>query len=427
MTEEKKQGRWLGDLPSGAYTTAVMFGRMHIYKLAARMVWGYKRDFFYLWRKFGFRSALNLLYTKLCVPCGEGSGSGMYFFFSSIVRKWPRLAPRPRYVELEHTTICDKRCIMCEHTFWKDQEEHHTGFEDFKFMIDQVKGQRWLHLTGEGSSFLNPDFPKMLRYMREEKKVALYIVDHFSDIKEEQLRLLVELGVFGVHLSIDAATEGTYEKIRIGCRWKKVQEHIARLIEIKKELKSPLPDITFRFVILKENMHEIPAFLDMVATHATPENRKWIGSGGVRVEYVGNSEFSENKKQSVYVIPDELLKATMEKTHKYKFNTFFFHSEVPKLASIKQCIAWLEPYIMDGGYLLPCCQVLMSNSRAHLRKYAFGNLHEKSFGELWDSERYRRFRDYVNNMDKPLPVYCSTCRAFELGERLKKHGVDLNT
>ena len=426
MADEKKDKKF-ELLPAGAYTTAMMFGRSYIYKLAARMVWGYKRDFFYLWRRFGFRSALNFFYTKLFVPCGEGSGSGVYFLFGPVVRKWPALAPRPRYVELEHTTICNKRCIMCEHTFWQDQEEHHTTFDDFKRMIDQFRGLRWVHLTGEGSSYLNPDFPRMLEYMRKDKQVAVYVVDHLSDLKEQQLRDMVQMGLYGLYVSIDAATEDTYKKIRIGCNWQHVQANIRRLIELKREMNSPLPEIVTRFVVLKENLHEIPAFLDMVAEFATPENKKWVGSGGVRVEFVGNLEFKETKEQSVYRVDQTLLDEAVRKTRQYGFNTFFFHTEVAKLPSIKQCYAWLEPYVMDGGYVLPCCAVLMSNRRTDLRKHAFGNLHEQSFDAVWNSERYQRFRQYVNDMSKPVPIYCATCRAFDQKERLKAHGADPKT
>lgn len=424
---ESNNGSKFENLPAGAYTTALMFGRNYIFKVAARMAWGYKRDFFYLWRRFGLRSALNLLYTKLCVPVGEGSGSGMYFLFGPIVRRWAALAPFPRYVEIEHTTICNKRCVMCEHTFWKDQEEHHTSFDDFKCMVDQFEGLRWLHLTGEGSSFLNPEFPRMMEHVRRDKQVALYMVDHLADIGEKELRQMVNLGLYGLYVSIDAATEETYKQIRVGCNWKHMQQNIRRLIAIKKELNSPLPEIVVRFIILKQNMHEIPAFLDMVAEFATPENRKWIGSGGVRVEYVGNLEFQETKDQSVYKVKDELLVAAVNKTRQYGFNTFFFHTEVEKMPSIKQCYSWLEPYVMDGGYVLPCCAVLMSNKRTELRKYAYGNLHATPFKEIWKSERYRRFRLHINDMTKPVPIFCATCRAFAVKNRIKACGVDVET
>lgn len=415
------------DLPAGAYTTALMFGRAYIYRLAARMLWGFRRDFFYIWRKFGWRSAWSFLYTKLFVPVGEGSGSGIYFLVSPLVRRWPRLAPFPRYVEIEHTTICNKRCIMCEHTFWKDQAEHHTAFDDFKAMIDQFPGLRWVHLTGEGSSYENPDFPRMMEYVRRTKQAALYVVDHLSDIGEKELRHMVQVGLFGLYISIDAATRETYQAIRKGCIWNNVQRNIRDLIRIKKELRSPIPEICFRFIILKENLHEIPQFLDMVAGFCAAEDRRWINSGGVRIEFVGNLEFRDIQSHSVYKVTPDYLQVVVRKTREYGFNTFFFHTEVDKLASICQCYAWLEPYIMDGGYVLPCCAVLMSNSRTRLRELAFGNLHQQTMPAIWDSERYRRFRAYVNDMSQPVPSFCAMCRGFAFQERIRDKGADMQT
>lgn len=415
------------DLPAGAHTTALMFGRSYIYRLAGRMLWGFRHDFFYIWRRFGWRSAWSFLYTKLFVPAGEGSGSGLYFLFNHLVRRYPQLAPFPRYVEMEHTTICNKRCIMCEHTFWNDQAEHHTSFDDVKRMLDQFPGIRWVHLTGEGSSYQNPDFLRMMEYVRRERQAALYIVDHLSDIGENELRHMIKFGLFGVYISIDAATPDTYRQIRKGCNWKNVQQNIRDLIRLKKELKSPIPEICFRFIILKENIHEIVPFLDMVAEFATPENRPWINSGGVRVEFVGNLEFKDTLSHSVYRVPQETLREVVRKTQAYGFNTFFFHTEVDKLASIAQCYSWLEPYIMDGGYVLPCCAVLMSNSRTQLRELAFGNLHQQNFCDIWNSERYRRFRQYVNDMSKPVPSFCTICRSFAYKKRLQEKGADMKT
>lgn len=415
------------DLPAGVYTTAIMFGRPYVYKLALRILRGCWRELWYIWRSFGWRSAWSFIFTKLFVPVGEGSGSGIYFFLGPFLRRHPSLAPRPRYVEIENTTICNKQCIMCEHTFWTDQVEHHTEFADFKFMLDQFRGLRWLHTTGEGSSFLNPDFPKIMEYARREKHAALYIVDHLADVGEAELRHLVEIGLFGLYVSVDAATRETYEKIRKGCNWDSLQDNLRQIIAIKKEKHSPLPEICFRYIILKENAHEMPAFLDLIAQLATPENRPWIGAGGVRIELVGNLEFTDIKDQSVSTVARECIDAVIAKTRQYNFNTFFFHTESNKLPSIRQCYAWLEPYIMDGGYVLPCCNVLMSNRRTDLRKYAFGNLHDRTFDAIWNSERYRRFRCYVNDMSKPVPAFCAICRAFRNKERIAQHGVDLNT
>lgn len=87
-------------------------------------------------------------------------------------------------MEIEVTTVCDKQCIFCEHTFWKkeEQESRHLSFEEFKFIAGQFPVLRWVNLTGEGSAFLNKDYFKMISYLREKYDTAIYLVDHLSDI-----------------------------------------------------------------------------------------------------------------------------------------------------------------------------------------------------------------------------------------------------
>jgi MoaA/NifB/PqqE/SkfB family radical SAM enzyme len=66
----------------------------------------------------------------------------------------------------------------------------------------------------------------------------------------------------------------------------------------------------------------------------------------------------------------------------------------------------------------------MSNSRTVLRKHALGNIFEKSMKEIWNSERYVKFRNTVNDPKAKVPFMCTLCRAYDFQERLKKYGVD---
>jgi MoaA/NifB/PqqE/SkfB family radical SAM enzyme len=81
---------------------------------------------------------------------------------------------------------------------------------------------------------------------------------------------------------------------------------------------------------------------------------------------------------------------------------------------------------MMGGYVLPCCAVLMSNQREFLRMHSFGNVFEKPFREIWYSERYKRFRQTVNNPKAKVPLFCKGCRAFDTSVRERKYGVDFS-
>ncbi len=411
--------KWTKLVPGGIYTTSNVFGPGHITAMIFRMAGSYTTTFFYLLFRKSPAAAFNFFYTKFFVPVGEGAGAGFYILFNPLFRKFPRLSPLPQYVEIEVTTICPRKCIMCEHTYWKDQEERHLKFDEFKHIVGEFPKLRWLHLTGEGSSFTNPDYPRMLEYAKS-KNICVYLVDSFDHIPQDAIEKLIDLKIEGVYISLDAATKQTYEKIRVGCDFDRVLKNIRRFIELKEKKKALLPEISFRYIIMKHNVHEIPAFLDLVASFGP---RKLLGEGG-RIDFVGNLEFPEVKELSIYELTDDILRAVVEKTRKYKFNTFLSHTEVKKNPSINQCICWLEPYITMGGNVIPCCNILMSNKRTTLREHSFGNIFKQSMDEIWNSPRYREFRDTITRPSAPVPFLCTLCRGYDFAGRAQQCGIN---
>lgn len=391
-------------------------GLGYMLKIIVKMCWSYKRTFFYLLRKRGIRAALNFIYIKTFVPTGEGAGAGAFFLIGPIIKRFPVLAPLPRYVEFEMTTVCNKKCIICENTYWNEPSVHLT-FEQFKRIADQIP-LKWVNLTGEGDSFLNKDFLKIIEYLKK-KDVCVFFVDSFDFIDERISRKLVEIGVDGIYTSFDAGTKETFERVKVGCSFDRTVTNMRKLIDIKKELRSPIPDQCFRFVITNFNYQEMPKFIELVRSLGKPEE---LGDG-VRIEYAGLLEFPEVEKYKIEKIPKDIIDETLRKSRETGIPVYFAHSEPDHHPPLEHCIAWMEPYIMMGGYVQPCCAVLMSNKRDYLRKHALGNVFEQSFKDIWYSDRYKRFRDLVNKPDGKVPLLCLNCRAYNTKEREKKYGV----
>ena len=408
-------------LPSGMVVSSKIMGFGNFIKMIFRMGWAYKRTLFYYFRKHGFKGAWTFFYVKFFVPVGEGAGGVAYFVLKPILKKFPMLAPYPRYLEVEITTICNKLCIHCEHTYWPmvDQERRHMNLEQFKKIVDQFPKLKWVNLTGEGSAFLDKDYVEMLRYLKN-KGVAIYLVDHLSDITEDVLEELIKMDIEGIYVSLDAATKETYEKIKVGCNFDNVIRNLRKIIELKKKYNKPVPELCFRYVILKQNLHEMPDYIDLIASLGT---RKWLGDGS-RVDFCGILDFKEIKDFAVDKLPKDIVEETIKRMKKHDIFGVFSHSEADKNPPVENCLAWMEPYIMMGGYVLPCCAVMMSNVRPQLREKSFGNLYEKPMKEIWNSDRYRNFRKSVNNPNKPISPFCASCRAFDTKERIKKSGVD---
>jgi len=409
----------LGLIPGHLIVTEREIGTRELFAMLIKIAWAFRGTAFYLLRKKGIRATLKFLYVKLFVPGGEGSGGAALFLIGPLIKRFPRLAPYPRYIEMEVITVCNRKCILCEHTYW-NEENRHLSFEEFKHIVDQFPKLKWTNLTGEGSAFLNRDYIKMIRYLKE-KDIPVYLVDHLDSIDKETARELVEIGVDGIYVSIDGATKETYEKIKVGCNFDRMVQNLNYFLELKKEMKSPIPVFCFRLVVNTLNVHEMPQFIELVSSFG---NRELLGAGSY-VDFAGLLDFPEIKHLKVDNVPQEILKATIAKMREHDVHVVFAHTEVQKLPPLESCLCWMEPYIMMRGYVVPCCSVLMSNRREWLREHSLGNVFDKPFNDIWYSERYKAFRKLINRPQGKVPLLCLGCRSFDTTEGAKKYGVDM--
>jgi len=268
----------------------------------------------YMFKKFGWRSWYTFWFTKLFV----GDEGGEYAFLNKLHQRFPSLLRRPYKIELEHTTICNKKCIFCEHTHWQEKSTS-IGLEQFRTIIDPLTKLKWIHITGEGSSFLNRDFVKMIEYSRA-RHLNVNFVDEFDFFDEDMARKVIDLGINSIYVSFDGATRETYEKIKKGCSYDKALANIRYLLQLKAEMQSPFPVIHFRYIITKLNYHEMPDFIELISTLP---NRGAMA----RVEFVGLLTFPGIEQYYIPMdhIPEEIIRKTYENVLKHKINLHFSH------------------------------------------------------------------------------------------------------
>jgi len=373
----------------------------------SKIIWDYKHSLFYVTKKRGLCSACKFLFAKITVA-DEG---GEISFLDPLYREFPSLCKYPYKIEVEMSSICLRMCLLCEHTYW-DEKDWQISFKEFVNLIDQFPNLRWINTTGEGSAFLNKDFYKILQYLRN-RDISVNFVDEFEYINERWARRIIDLGITCIWISMDGATKETYESIKVGCNYDKIVNNIIKFGELKREMKTLLPTLCFRYIVNKLNVHEVPDFVDKVASFNV------LGEGS-RVEFAGLLTFPEIEHLYMW-IPPSIKEEAIRRGKKYDVHITFAHTS--ELPSPQMCAAWCEPYVMMEGFVVSCCAVMMSNRREFLRKYAFGNINEQSFEEIWSSERYKKFRQMVTNKSEKVPILCAGCRAYDMSEREKKYGV----
>jgi len=190
----------------------------------------------------------------------------------------------PPFLEVEPTTICNLRCVCCEHTYWKESAKN-MSFEQFKKVFDDFGRPKWLGLTGIGSSYLNKDYHKMLAYAKS-KGTIVEIFDHFAHFKDDsKIKELIEIGPDFQFVSTYGASKKSFEKVCVGSDYELIEKNIKRFVELKKQMKKRFPILNFHYIITSESKDEILDFLDFVnlSSFKNPNNNLeayvawWIG------------------------------------------------------------------------------------------------------------------------------------------------------
>ena len=380
---------------------------------ATQMLVKHRRTLGYMLKRGWYSRLYNFAFVTYFIrgeDCGKGCLDPMWYLF-------PSLVPTFWDIEVEVTTRCYLKCIFCEHTFFPEEYQNQDlTFDKFKNIVDSIPRLKWINLTGEGSPYLNKEFPKMLEYVKEKNLYVDFSHD-FVLFNETIAKQLVALGTERIYFSLDGATKETYEKIRVGSKFERVLDNVRLLIRLKKEMRSPIPEICFRYAFCKYNIGELEQFVELVHS---------LGDLGddPSINFVGLLDF-EGTKDLVCEVPQGVVEGVSKRAKMHGISIYWSHTtHIDKdKPPANFCVFWTEPYVMITGHIVPDCAVLMSNRRPFLEKVSFGNVNEIPLKDIWELPKYREFRKMLKNPKSPVPEVCLGCKVYATEERAKKYGI----
>jgi MoaA/NifB/PqqE/SkfB family radical SAM enzyme len=340
-------------------------------------------------REYGLRHAYNYLH-----------------FFSFYNTKKPKLIkllqwlePYPTYVEIETTTYCGFRCIMCEHTYWKQKPQSMT-FEQFKAIVEQFPRLKWIGITGIGEGYLNRDFHKMIRYCTEERGLIVEIYDAFYYIEQDKAEELIDMGVDQIFCSMDAATKETYERMRPGSDFDKVVRNLRQFVSIRTSRGKFFPVLDFHFIINKINSHEIIPYIELVAEIAP----------GSKIQFSRLLHCYEQIENLYMEIPEETMEKARQRCSELGVKMFWNQNVSGNKSPQRNCITWYMPFIFVTGEVIPCCSGNEANQREKQQATSLGNIFENPFDKIWWGEKYRQLRKNLRN--GITPESCTNCSLY---------------
>lgn len=207
--------------------------------------------------------------TKICVHKQEkfNNDQSMPYFPSTNLEQYAT-SRIPSTITFDFDFTCNYQCPSCRtetinwNTGIKRKINNQISNKIKKIILDRITDEEIITRWAGGEPFISKVYTDLWDYIVKLNKpnIKFEIQTNGSYIKKYQDLLESMLPqISSIHISVDAATEQTYAKVRSADMWGQVIENIKLIVELKKKTKSTT-DIQMDFVLQKENYHEVLEF-----------------------------------------------------------------------------------------------------------------------------------------------------------------------
>ncbi len=327
------------------------------------------------------------------------------------------IAPPPRELQLEVTGACNLRCKMCL-VRYRPALGRVTGsmpFARFQAIVDAVEGLEKVTLQGLGEPLMAPDLFRMIEYARA-RGIRVGFNTNGTMLTRRVAERLVDGGLDWLHVSVDGASEATYESIRDGSRFDIVRRHVIGLVEVMRARAATRPRLSLVFVAMRRNVAELVDLVRLAAAWGVPTLRVQnlshsFSDTDPAGDYREIREFAAG--EALWETDDAAVRAAFADAQRTA-DALGVSLRLPRLeapapaaraAGTPGCDwPWRSAYVRHDGKVQPCCMV-MGGDRAIL-----GDVGAAGFAEIWRSPAYQAFRNALAT-DSP-PDVCRGCSEY---------------
>jgi radical SAM protein with 4Fe4S-binding SPASM domain len=240
---------------------------------------------------------------------------------------------------------------------------------------------------------------------------AVNCATNFTRVRDRH-REIVESGIDQLKVSIDAARADTYFAIRGEDAWDHILDNIREVNRWKKELGSTTPSIRFNFALQSYNYEQVPDLIRLAHAH---------GVDGIYIQYLEYVDADDRKGMLTGTMTEEGLRAKLKEAEALAAELGIitnleiwwrdwdiFWNKMQPIAQFepncKQCyFPWFSAWIGADGWVRPCPIMPWTHDEGRM-----GHLSKQSFGEIWNSPKYRALRAALARGERPTRS-CKTC------------------
>jgi len=212
-------------------------------------------------------------------------------------------------------------------------------------------------------------------------------------------------------ISWNGATEKTHEAIMLGAKWQRVVENVREFIAVRDEYAARGENrcrITFQLTFLESNLAEIPAIVRLAASLGVDRvkgHHVWAHFTELQpLNLRRNADSIRRWNETVLAARAAAAESRLPNGEPVILENFHLLEDSCTKTSpqLSRCqFLGREAWVSAEGRFNPCCAP--DAQRRTLGE--FGNLNERSLGEIWDSPEYRHLTQTYHS--RPLCQQCT--------------------
>jgi|TARA_B110000467_G_scaffold161573_1_gene182936 MoaA/NifB/PqqE/SkfB family radical SAM enzyme len=325
----------------------------------------------------------------------------------------------PLNVLVEVVNKCNLECIMCLSSHRKGDTKVISNETISKLLTEFKENNLPALMFGAGDEpLMFSDIDQMWKEANLSGIMDIFIFTNGTLLNEDMCKKILEHEVSRVYISLDAATEETYQKIRLTNKkineevtgnqklkiineeqnsLQSIENNIKKLIEMRDARNLQLPQIRVSYTVQYKNKHEINMFKE-----------KWENV----VDFI---EFQETQNIQF----DKL--ATLSETERWKRRQPMYKKNYKKdcKAPFHSATVWAD------GSVIPCCTFQGKNlTLGNINGIPELGIPAQSVKELWNGEKINELREQFRTGE--LNIVCQSClnarqtEIFDVIEEVRK-------
>ncbi|MBI5050223.1 MAG: radical SAM protein [Nitrospirae bacterium] len=311
--------------------------------------------------------------------------------------------PAPISCEIDPSNICNHNCIWCINDKYRHDYMQMLPEDMLMRIIDEVAamGIKSIAYTGGGEPLTNPATVKAL-YKTTEYGLDAALVTNGGLLNEENIEAIVKNCMY-VRISVDAGSNNVHKQLHLpnnqrDDEFQQIIKSIEWLVQVRRKLGAAI-EIGVGFLVFPANYQQV---------FDTASLMKDIGIDYIQIRpaYMQGVKLSE---KIWHETKEQMERALTLSNGSFKvFPILHRFDEVENLErGYSKCLGHaLVGVVGANGKMYLCCQL-----RGY-EKYCFGDLHESSFKEIWNSNRRKKVIEGIQLSE------CPPCRYNKYNEIL---------